>query len=76
MKYRFENFNVELVNLTIEELTASYSLDGLTVHIHATLNANENKLFYVYLGQMENTDDWSDAEVMDFAVNALETFKV
>lgn len=76
MKYRFENFNVELVNPTIEELTASYSLDGLTVQINATLNANENKLFNVYLGDMENTEDWNDAEVMAFATTQLETFKV
>jgi len=76
MKYRFENFNVELVNPTIEELTASYSLDGLTVQISATLNANDNKLFNVSLGNMENTEDWNDAEVMAFATAQLETFKI
>jgi len=76
MKYKFENFNAELVNPTIEDVQASYKLDSVNVQIHATLNANENKLFGVYLGEMENTADWSDVEVMAFAVAQLETFKV
>ena len=76
MKYKFENFNAELVNPTIEDVQASYKLDSVNVQVHATLNANDNKLFGVYLGEMENTEDWSDDEVMAFAVAQLETFKV
>ena len=76
MKYKFENFNVELVNPTIERVTALYILDGDGVQVCATLNANENKLFNVYLGDMENTEDWSDEDVMTFAIKQLETFKV
>ena len=75
-KYRFENFNVELVNPTIETLTPTYSIGSETVKVHATLNANENRLFGVFLGEMENTDGWGDSDVMDFAVNQLETFLV
>ena len=76
MKYKFENFNAELVNPKIEDVQASYKLDSVNVQVHATLNANENKLFWVYLGEMENTDDWTDVEVMDFALQQLENFKV
>ena len=76
MRYKFENFNAELVNPTIEDVQASYKLDSVNVQVHATLNANDNKLFGVYLGEMENTDDWTDVEVMTFAVAQLETFKV
>lgn len=75
-KYKFQNFNVELINPTIEDLKASYTIDSVNVQVYATLNANENKLFGVYLGEMENTDNWGDSEVMDFAVVQLETFKV
>ena len=76
MKYKFENFNAELVNPVIEDVQATYKLDSVNVQVHATLNANENKLFGVYLGEMENTDDWTDVEVMAFAVAQLEKFKV
>ena len=76
MKYKFENFNVELINPVIEDVQATYKLDSVNVQVHATLNANDNKLFGVYLGEMENTEDWSDDEVMAFAVAQLETFKV
>lgn len=75
-KYRFENFNVELVDPTIETLTLTYSIGGEIVKVHATLNANDNKLFGVYLGEMENNDTWKDEDVMAFAVNQLETFLV
>ena len=76
MKYKFENFNVELLDPKIEAVKPSYILGSDTVKVHATLNANENKLFGVYLGEMENTDNWGDVEVMAFAVAQLEKFKV
>jgi hypothetical protein len=75
-KYKFQNFNAELIDPTIESVKPSYVLGGETVRVTATLNANDNKLFGVYLGEMENTDDWTDVEVMAFAVAQLETFKV
>ena len=76
MNYKFENFNVELVNPIIENVTPTFTVGDEFVQVSATLNANGNKLFGVFLGSMDNTDNWSDDEVMDFAVNALETFKV
>ena len=76
MRYRFENFNVELVNPIIENVTPTFTIGSEFVQVSATLNANENKLFNVFLGSMENTEDWSDSEVMDFATAQLETFKI
>ena len=76
MKYKFENFNVELINPTIEDVQASYKLDSVNVQVHATLKANDNKLFGVYMEDMENTDNWTDETVIAFAVAQLETFKV
>lgn len=75
-KYIFENFNVELVDAVIESVQPTYTLGSEFVQVHATLNANGSKLFGVFLGQMENTDDWGDEEVMSFAVAQLETFLV
>ena len=75
-KYKFQNFNVELINPTIENVNASYTIDSVNVQVYATLNANGNRLYNVYLGEMPNTDKWGDDEVMAFAVVQLETFLV
>jgi hypothetical protein len=75
-KYKFQNFNVELIDPVIETVKPSYVLGSETVIVTATLNASGNRLFGVFLGQMENTEDWGDKEVMAFAVVQLETFKV
>ena len=75
-KYKFQNFNVELIDPVIETVKPSYVLGSDTVNITAALNANENRLFEVYLGEMENTDNWTDNDVMEFATKQLENFKV
>ena len=76
MKYKFENFNVELIDPVIESVKSSYEINGNSVTVTATLNANGNKLFNVQLGQMPNTDTWGDKEVLEFATKQLETFIV
>ena len=76
MNYKFENFSAELVNPTIENVQPTYEIGSDTVNVTATLNANGNKLFNVNLGQMDNTEDWGDDEVLAFAVAQLETFLV
>ena len=75
-KYRFENFNVELIDATIESVQPTHIIGSYTVSVTATLNANGNKLFNVSLGEMDNTEDWGDDEVLAFAVAQLEKFKV
>jgi hypothetical protein len=75
-KYKFQNFNVELIDPVIETVKPSYVLGSDTVNITAALNANGNRLFEVYLGEMENTDNWTDNDVMEFATKQLENFKV
>ena len=76
IKYKFENFNVELIDPIIESVTPTFTIGDEFVSVSATLNANGNKLFNVKLGQMENTDTWGDAEVLQFAQSELEKFKV
>jgi hypothetical protein len=75
-KYKFQNFNLELIDPIIEDVQASYKLDSVNVQVHATLKANDNKLFGVYLGEMQNTDHWTDETVIAFATAQLETFKI
>lgn len=76
MKYKFDNFKIELIDPIIEDVTPTFTIGSEFVQVSATLNANGNKLFGVYLGQMENTDTWGDEEVMQFATEQLETFKI
>jgi len=76
MNYKFPQFNAELIDPKIEDLNASYSLKCEKVLITATLNANGNRIYMVNLGEMENSDEWSDAEVLDFATKELEKFIV
>jgi len=73
-KYKFENFNIELIDPVIESVKSSYEINGNSVTVTATLNANGNKLFNVQLGEMPNTDTWGDKEVLEFATKQLETF--
>jgi hypothetical protein len=75
-KYKFENFNIELIDPVIESVKSSYEINGNSVTVTATLNANGNKLFNVQLGEMPNTDTWGDKEVLEFATKQLETFIV
>ena len=74
MIYKIEN--VELVSPELQDVVATYSVGGNNVVVYATLISNENKLFNVFMGNMKNTDNWGDSEVMDFALQQLENFKV
>jgi hypothetical protein len=75
-KYKFQNFNVELIDPVIETVKPSYVLGSDTVNITAALNANGNRLYNVYLGEMPNKDNWTDDDVMEFATKQLENFKI
>jgi len=76
MEYKFENHKAVLVDPKIESVQSSFSIGDEWVNVTAVLSANESKLYGVDLGQMPNTDDWGDEELMIFATEALETFKV
>ena len=76
MEYKFENHNAVLIDPIIESVKSSFTIGDEYVIVTATLNANGNKLFWVDLGQMPNTDNWGDDDVMKFTQDALENFKV
>ena len=75
-KYKFENHSAELVDPIIESLTPTYKLGDAKVQVHAVLNSNGNKLYGVHLGEMDNTNSWTDADVSAFAIKKLNDFKV
>tara|TARA_R110000868_G_scaffold170507_1_gene405810 strand:+ start:670 stop:900 length:231 start_codon:yes stop_codon:yes gene_type:complete len=76
MNYKFQAFESELSNPTIESVSTAFTIGAESVTVTAILNANGSKLYGVELGQMPNTDTWGDAEVIAFAAAQLETFKV
>jgi len=76
MEYKFENHKAVLVDPKIESVESSFSIGDEWVSVTAVLSANGSKLYGVDLGQMPNTDNWGDEELMIFATKALETFKI
>lgn len=75
-KHKFENHEGELENPVIEKLSASYSLGSEQVKIFATLTANGSSLYGVDLGEMPNTSNWTDADVMAWAENKLQDYEI
>lgn len=76
MIYKFENFNAELIDPTIESVSTSFTIGSESVTVSAVLSVIGGKLYGVELGQMPNSDNWGDAEVMAYATEQLEKFKV
>jgi hypothetical protein len=74
--YKFQNHNSLLIDPIIESVKSSFSIGDETVSVSAVLNSNGSKLFWVDLGQMPNTDTWTDEDLQAFAESQLETFKV
>jgi len=74
-KYLIPDF-CEVENPVIEGLIPSFKLGDETVKVKGTILAGELVLYPVYFGEMENTYDWADEDVLAFAVAQLETFKI
>lgn len=74
--YRFNQFNVDLVDPTFYSVSADYIVGQPNVNIRATLETPDSKLYGVELGTMENTDTWGDDEVMAQAIASLETHRI
>ena len=76
MTYFFPLQKATVENPTLKKITASYSLELNTVTVTAILYGDGYNIGFIELGEMENTDSWNDEDVMKFAVEQLESFKV
>jgi hypothetical protein len=76
MNYKFQAFESELIDPTIERVSTSFTIGAETVTVTAVLNVSGGKLYGVELGQMPNTEAWGDKDVQSFAATQLEKFKV
>lgn len=74
--YKFQAFQSELIDPTIESVSTSFTIGAETVTVTAVLNVSGGKLYGVELGQMPNSEAWGDEEVQAFALAQLQTFKV
>lgn len=75
-KYKFDNFNVELIDPKIASVQTVYTKGIETLSVSGVLDANGNKLFGVYFGIMDNSKEWTDVNIEAFALAALEKHKV
>jgi hypothetical protein len=76
MTYKFPNHKAELIDPIIESVRSSFEIGDEYVSVSAVLNSNGNKLFWVDLGQMPNTDTWGDEDLQAFAQNALKEYEI
>ena len=74
-KYRFESLGIEVTDPIIKNVFASYTIGMDSVILIVELKSKDIS-FNVALDEMPNTNDWGDSEVMDFALQQLEKFKV
>jgi hypothetical protein len=76
MKYKFENYNIEIIDPTIVRLQYSGEHGSNAMHVVATLETPDGSRFGgIDLGTFEYGKTYEDADVMAWAVNQLETFK-
>jgi hypothetical protein len=76
MKYKFENYNIEIVDPTIVRLQYLDEFGATKMPVIATLQTPDGSRFGgIDLGVFEYGKTYEDADVMAWAVNQLETFK-
>jgi hypothetical protein len=76
MKYKFENYNIEIVDPTIVRLQYTGEHGSNAMHVVATLETPDGSRFGgIDLGTFEYGKTYEDADVMAWAVTQLDTFK-
>jgi hypothetical protein len=76
-KYKFEDLVIELENPKIINIgNNGFKIGDKTVMVYADLSNGTATMYRVYMGDMENTDHWTDETVIAFATQQLETFKI
>jgi hypothetical protein len=77
MKYKFENYNIEIVDPTIVRLQYLDEFGATKMPVIATLQTPDGSRFGgIDLGVFEYGKTYEDADVMAWALVKLDTFKV
>ncbi len=76
-KYKFEDLGIELENPEIINVgNNGFKIGDKTVMVYADLSNGTATMYRVYMGDMPNTDNWTDETAIAFATAQLETFKI
>jgi hypothetical protein len=75
MKYKFEQFNVEIDNPTIEVVKVSDDIKEKTCAVLVFLTTDSTR-FGVDLDGFTYSDTWEDADVYAWVESELEKYKV
>jgi hypothetical protein len=74
--YRFPQFNVDMTDPEFQSVAARYAIGDETAIIEVTLSTAGAKLYGVTFHGFPNTDDWGDDDVLAWALEELEKYKV
>lgn len=74
--YRFPQFSVDLVDPTMTVVKATYQIGGETGSVSVELSTASAKLFGVRFDGFPNEGAWGDADVLEWANEQLETYRI
>jgi hypothetical protein len=75
MKYKFENYNIEIVDPTIVRLQYTGEHGSNAMHVIATLQTPDGSRFGgIDLGMFHYTEPFDDTQVMAWALAELENY--
>lgn len=74
--YRFPQFNVDLIDPSMEVVKATYQIGGETGSVSVVLSTATAKLYGVTFEGFPNEGSWGDAEVIAWAESQLEEHRV
>lgn len=74
--YRFPQFNVDLIDPSMEVVKATYQIGAATGSVSVVLSTPDAKLYGVTFDGFPNEDSWGDDDVMLWAENELEKHRV
>jgi hypothetical protein len=74
--YRFNQFNIDLVDPTMTVVAARYEIGAATGCVEVVLTTPDAELRGVTFNGFPNEGEWSDADVMAWAVLELEKYRV
>lgn len=76
IKYNIPVSTVSITDPIIQTLSTSFEIGSDFVSVVVVLKDSKDKIHCFQLEPMPNTDTWGDAEVMAYAQEELEKFKV
>lgn len=74
--YRFPQHSVDLIDPTITIVSVNYAIGQPTGRLDVVLSTPNAKLYGVTFDGFPNGEDWGDSEVLAWANEQLETYRI